>query len=286
MVTVPVVISPISDANATSMNPQDVTTYTMAPKETQSTETTTSESQTTTILANPTSETTLTTQQTSEGSTTILLSTTLPSTIEVETVTKSKGEQSDSDNEVMSTNDNDGFAGIPKNSKLRRSPANLVELNIIHKKSSTRKSRSVVDYVIARYYDQSFVSRPNHQRPYVPVERPSFLVYGKYREYNIDFMRYDAVLPFYYIPHLDTLALRFPLDNANYYLLLLLPVDEYGIDQLICNLRLNGSLRYIIGNLRYQHVIATIPSFLLKGYVTLTPTFQKVSIQMNTGLPH
>lgn len=185
-----------------------------------------------------------------------------------------KGDQID--NEVMSSNSNEDFAEIPlSNSKLRRSAANLVELNIIHKKLARRKSRSIVDYVIAKFYDDGYSSRPN-QRPYLPVDRPSFLVYGKYREYNMDFMRYDAVLPFYYIPHLDTLALRFPLDNTNYYLLLLLPIHDQGIDQLICNLRFNGSLRYIIGNLRYQHVIATIPSFLLKGYVTLTPTFQKV----------
>lgn len=261
------------------MNPQDITTDTPVPKEPRVTEMSTTETQTTSVLINPNTEITVTTQETSEGSTTVFLFTTLPSTtVEVETVTDSKVQQTDSDNEVISTNDNEGFAGIPINSKLRRSPANLVELNIIHKKkSSTRKSRSVVDYVIARYYDQGFLSRPSYQRPYVPVVRPSFLIYGKYREYNIDFMRYDAVLPFYYIPHLNTLALRFPLDNSNYYLLLLLPVDEHGIDQLICNLRFNGSLRHIIGNLRYQHVIATIPSFLLKGYVTLTPTFQKVS---------
>lgn len=220
-----------------------------------------------------------TTTENSETTTSTTYETTLFTTTEHEATTAPKADQTDADNEVMSTNTNEGFAGI-SNSKLIRSPANLVELNIIHKKLSARKSRSIVDYVIARYYDEGYDSRPNH-RPYFPVERPSFLVYGKYKEYNLDFMRYDAVLPFYYIPHLDTLALRFPLDNTNYYLLLLLPIHDQGIDQLICNLRFNGSLRYIIGNLRYQHVIATIPSFLLKGYVTLTPTFQKVMIFSN-----
>lgn len=227
---------------------------------------TTVKSPTTTVITS-TSTSTIT-----ETSDTTYQTTTLPTTV----VTSAK--ETDFDNEIISTGNTQGFPGNLRrntNSKLRRSPSNLVELNIIHSEYAERKTRSIVDYVIARYYDDRYDGIPN-QRPYVPVDQPSFLVYGKYREYNIDFIRYDTVLPFYYIPHLDTLALRFPLDNTNYYLLLLLPVDERGIDQLICNLRLNGSLRYIIGNLRYQHVIATIPSFMLKGYVTLTPTLQKV----------
>lgn len=177
--------------------------------------------------------------------------------------------QTNTDFELLSTVSTESVQKVSENS---------VELNLIDSKQSERKSRSLVDYIIGRSYDSFFDSRPLplQRPPHVPVERLSFLVYGKYREYNINFMRYDTVLPFYYIPHLNALALKFPLDNTNYYLLLILPVDKNGIDQLICNLRFNGSLRYIIGNLRYQHVIATIPSFILKGYVSLTPTLQKV----------
>lgn len=142
---------------------------------------------------------------------------------------------------------------------------------------SKRTSRSVVDYIIARLYDDQFNFDNSHE-PYIPEEPPSFLIYGKFREYNINFMKYNTILPFHYEPHLNALALSFPLDSTKYYLLLLLPVDETGIDKLICDLRLNGSLKYIIANLKYRHVVATIPSFMLKGYVTLTPSFQKVSL--------
>lgn len=193
--------------------------------------------------------------------------------------TTSENIPTDSDNEI--TTENEGFGGTLKRNARSQNKINLIELNIVHnkrKRRSRRKARSLVDYLIARYYDDHFL-RAYHgyrQIPYIPKDQPVFHVNGKYREHNINFMKYDTILPFYYIPHLDTLALSFPLDNTNYYLLLLLPIQHIGIDKLICDLRLNGSLRYIIENLQYRHVVATIPSFMLKGYVTLTPTFQKV----------
>lgn len=146
-----------------------------------------------------------------------------------------------------------------------------------------RKARSVVDYLIAKYHDNSYDTplydyHHQHRRPtYIPDEPLTFLAHGKYRESKINFMVYDTVLPFLYVPHLNALALSFPLDNTKYYLLLLLPLDPQGIDDLICDLRLNGSLKNIIKNLKLTHVKATIPSFTLKGFVVLTPTLQKVS---------
>ncbi|XP_056635323.1 mucin-4-like [Diorhabda sublineata] len=146
-------------------------------------------------------------------------------------------------------------------------------------KSNNRKSRSVVDYMIAKYYDSYRPLHTTHRVPYIPQTQPSFLVQGKYREYQVQFMKYDTWLPFFYVSHLKALALSFPLDSPRYYLLLLLPVQVNGVDQLIYELRLNGSFKYIIDNLRYRHVTAVIPSFLLKGYVNLTPTFQKLGIR-------
>ncbi|XP_057668349.1 mucin-2-like [Diorhabda carinulata] len=146
-------------------------------------------------------------------------------------------------------------------------------------KSNNRKSRSVVDYMIAKYYDSYRPQHTTHRVPYIPQTQPSFLVQGKYREYQVQFMKYDTWLPFFYVSHLKALALSFPLDSPRYYLLLLLPVQVNGVDQLIYELRLNGSFKYIIDNLRYRHVTAVIPSFLLKGYVNLTPTFQKLGIR-------
>ncbi|CAG9826371.1 unnamed protein product [Diabrotica balteata] len=147
------------------------------------------------------------------------------------------------------------------------------------KRDLVRKTRSVVDYVIARYYDDYHSNNHQYLEPYVPQTRPSFLIQGKYRENQIEFMKYDTVLPFFYVSHLKALALSFPLDSPKYYLLILLPVQENGVDRLICELRLNGSLKYIIDNLRLRHVTAVIPSFMLKGYVNLTPTLQKLGIR-------
>ncbi|EFA12955.2 leukocyte elastase inhibitor [Tribolium castaneum] len=140
-----------------------------------------------------------------------------------------------------------------------------------------RNTRSVVDYIIARYYDDHTITQ--RPPPYNSENDLYFLINGMYKESNINYMTYDTVLPFHYIPHLNTLALRFPLDSARYYLLLLLPENPQNINKLICDLRLNGNLKYIINNLRYTHVKAIIPSFMLKGYVVLTPTLQKMGIR-------
>ncbi|XP_060517752.1 uncharacterized protein LOC132696759 [Cylas formicarius] len=137
-----------------------------------------------------------------------------------------------------------------------------------------RNARSVEDYVLARYYDRQ------HKNTQQPRPDPmTFLVYGKYRETGVNYMKYQTLLPFYFSPNLNSLALSFPLDSTRYYLLLLLPVDETGIDQLICDLRLHGSLKYIVENLKLSYVTASIPSFMLKGYVTLTPTLQQLGIR-------
>nr|XP_022918974.1 serpin H1 [Onthophagus taurus] len=143
-----------------------------------------------------------------------------------------------------------------------------------------RNSRSIVDYIIARHYDNKYKpSHFNNNNLYVPDENPTFLIYGTIREPNINFMKYDAVLPVAFLPLLNSIALSFPLDSKEYYLLLILPVDETGIDKLIHNLAHTMNLRDIIMSLRYSHVKAIIPSFMLKGYVVLTPSLQKLGIQ-------
>lgn len=151
--------------------------------------------------------------------------------------------------------------------------------NKVEKEEPKRGARSVVDYVIARYYDNFPNTRDDYERSYKPEDKPTFLVYGRFKEANINFMTYDAVLPIAYIPTIDALALSFPLDSKEYYLLLLLPIHETGIDRLIYGLKRKTSLRNIINSLRYAHVKAIIPSFMLKGYVVLTPTLQKLGIR-------
>ncbi|ERL91298.1 hypothetical protein D910_08631 [Dendroctonus ponderosae] len=146
--------------------------------------------------------------------------------------------------------------------------------------SLKRSARSVVDYVIARIYDDRPRYLPLPPRPQYAANEPlTFAIYGKYREGGINFMKYDTVLPYYFVHKLNAAALSFPLDSTKYYLLLLLPLRDAGIDQLICDLRIHGSLRHIIDNLKLTHVVATIPSFMLKGYVTLTPTLQRLGVR-------
>lgn len=158
--------------------------------------------------------------------------------------------------------------------------------NITPIEDTKRGVRSIIDYIVARHYDGLLNWRDDYGKSYKPEEKLSFLVYGKYREPNINFMTYDAVLPIAYIPIIDALALSFPLDSKEYYLLLLLPIRNVGIDKLIYGLKRKTSLRSIISSLRYAHVTAIIPSFMLKGYVVLTPTLQKVSrfIKLNINI--
>jgi len=139
-----------------------------------------------------------------------------------------------------------------------------------------RTARSVIDYLIARYHDNN--AQSHLASSYQPIKPTTFAVNGKIREPNISFMTYDTVLPFGYISYLNALALTFPLDSTKYYLLLILPVDEMGIDTLINNM-MSTTLKQIIYNLQPTRVKATIPSFMLKGYVILTPTLQKLGIR-------
>lgn len=149
-------------------------------------------------------------------------------------------------------------------------------------KASTKKKRSLVDYYIARYYDDNQDITSVHL-PHFPRREPSkeinysFLVNGKFEETGVHFMTYDVVLPFYYIRNLNSLALKFPLDSPKYYLLLILPVDTFGIHKLICDLDATISLKEIVLQMRPTFVRAVIPSFMLRGFVVLTSTLQKVS---------
>ncbi|XP_065171730.1 uncharacterized protein [Atheta coriaria] len=176
------------------------------------------------------------------------------------------------------------FPGKPQNTSSFK-----IAAKIITTEKQTRKKRSVIDYLIARYYDDYYI---NNNRRYLPMSTPkthysnyqpeepyTFLVNGKHKETNISFMTYDTILPFYYIRSLDAMALSFPLDSNMYYLLLVLPLDPHGIDKLVYEMRKATSLRNIVEKLQYTHVKAVIPSFMLKGYVVLTPTLQKLCIR-------
>lgn len=146
-------------------------------------------------------------------------------------------------------------------------------------KEKARKPRSIIDYIIARQLDKYYNPSDeiyHRKSTYIPQRPLTFLVDGKYMESNINFMTYDTVLPFHYVPSLRASALSFPLDSTQYYLLLILPDRPDGVDELICDMKRASDLKYVIRNLKYRRVKAVIPSFMLRGYVNLTPTLQKV----------
>nr|CAH7744264.1 unnamed protein product [Callosobruchus chinensis] len=191
----------------------------------------------------------------------------------------------------IATEESVGFAGALRDARSKQDNKLAPHRNTTRPKP--RKPRSVMDYLLAKYYDDFYVPediKNGASRTFLPSDKtfapvpaanvpPNFLVYGKFRDYHVNFMKYDAVLPYYFVPYLNSIAITLPLDSTNYYLLLLLPNNERGIDKLIHDLRLSGGLRSIVRSLRQRHVIATIPSFMLKGYVNLTPTLQTLGIR-------
>ncbi|KAI4493974.1 hypothetical protein M0802_009350 [Mischocyttarus mexicanus] len=89
--------------------------------------------------------------------------------------------------------------------------------------------------------------------------------------------RYLAVLPFAYFPSLQAVAVEFPLDDPRYNILLLMPTDRTDTHRLARNLG-GKSLRWLRKQLQPAWVRATIPSFMLRGFVTLTPFLQRLGI--------
>ncbi|XP_046819000.1 uncharacterized protein LOC124424233 isoform X1 [Vespa crabro] len=89
--------------------------------------------------------------------------------------------------------------------------------------------------------------------------------------------RYVAVLPFAYFPSLQAVAVEFPLDDPRYNILLLMPTDRTDTHRLARDLG-RKSLRWLRKQLQPAWVRATIPSFMLRGFVTLTSFLQRLGI--------
>ncbi|XP_076678250.1 ionotropic receptor 93a-like [Andrena cerasifolii] len=89
--------------------------------------------------------------------------------------------------------------------------------------------------------------------------------------------RYFAVLPFAYFPSLHAVALEFPLDDPRYNILLLMSTDRRDTYRLSRDLG-GKSLRLLRKQLQATWVRATIPSFMLRGFVTLTSFLQRLGI--------
>ncbi|XP_057331887.1 mucin-2 [Microplitis mediator] len=91
---------------------------------------------------------------------------------------------------------------------------------------------------------------------------------------TITTMTYTTVLPFCYFPSLHAAGLEFPLDDPRYTIMILVPDGN----NLLRDLR-GIKLRKLRQALTPNWVRATIPSFMLKGFVTLTGWLQKLGIQ-------
>ncbi|XP_076759097.1 uncharacterized protein LOC143428259 [Xylocopa sonorina] len=89
--------------------------------------------------------------------------------------------------------------------------------------------------------------------------------------------RYFAVLPFAYFPSLHAVALEFPLDHPRYNIVLIMATDSRDTYRLANDLG-GKSLRLLRNQLQSTWVRATIPSFMLRGFVTLTSILQKLGI--------
>ncbi|XP_029675160.1 probable maltase-glucoamylase 2 isoform X1 [Formica exsecta] len=94
---------------------------------------------------------------------------------------------------------------------------------------------------------------------------------------SVSASRYIAVLPFAYFPSLHAVALEFPLDDPRYNIILLMPTDKTDTHRLARDLSAK-SLRSLRKRLQPTWVRATIPSFMLRGFVTLTSFLQRLGI--------
>lgn len=93
-------------------------------------------------------------------------------------------------------------------------------------------------------------------------------------------MRYDTVLEYAYLPHLEASALRLPLDSDRYYLLVVLPRRGGGreLGRLLARMARESDLSDVYNTLRPRRVKGLVPSFTVKGHVTLTTDLQKVNL--------
>lgn len=91
-------------------------------------------------------------------------------------------------------------------------------------------------------------------------------------------MHYDTILEHAYLPHLEASALRLPLDSERYYLLVVLPARAGAAElgRLLARMARESDLSDVYAALRPRRVRAVVPSFTVKGHVTLTTDLQKV----------
>ncbi|XP_019696320.1 mucin-17 isoform X2 [Harpegnathos saltator] len=123
---------------------------------------------------------------------------------------------------------------------------------------------------------KSYSTMSPRESPEDSTSEITFLVNGC-DAYSVSGSRYTAVLPFAYFPSLQAVALEFPLDDPRYNIILLMPTDRTDTHRLARDLS-GKSLRLLRKRLQPTWVRATIPSFMLRGFVTLTSFLQRLGI--------
>ncbi|XP_063392746.1 uncharacterized protein LOC134678207 [Cydia fagiglandana] len=150
-----------------------------------------------------------------------------------------------------------------------------------------RRKKSIVNFIFTNppYIHENVIYRgfdipiPVQNNPNLGNDQ-MFLANGL-KSVQVSYMQYDAVLEHAYLPHLEAAALRLPLDSERYYLLALLPARAHPAElaRLLARLVRHSDLRDVYAALRPRQVRATLPSFTVKGHVTLTADLQKLGIR-------
>ncbi|XP_012552764.1 serine protease inhibitor 34 isoform X1 [Bombyx mori] len=148
-----------------------------------------------------------------------------------------------------------------------------------------RRKKSIVDFIFTNppYVDDYLMYRSFD----IPAEPPKptfdeqmFLANGL-KSVQVTYMHYDTILEHAYLPHLEASALRLPLDSERYYLLVVLPArgSAAELGRLLARMARESDLSDIYAALRPRRVKGIVPSFTVKGHVTLTTDLQKLGIR-------
>ncbi|XP_039745472.1 uncharacterized protein LOC120623494 isoform X1 [Pararge aegeria] len=132
------------------------------------------------------------------------------------------------------------------------------------------------DYLVYRSYDIG-TDLPNDNSY---EDDKNFMANGL-RNIQVAYMHYDSVMEYAYLPHLEASALRLPLDSERYYLLVILPARRGSgeLDRLLARMARESDLSDVYAALHPRRVRAVVPSFIVKGHVTLTTDLQKIGIR-------
>ncbi|XP_038209416.1 uncharacterized protein LOC119830459 [Zerene cesonia] len=150
-----------------------------------------------------------------------------------------------------------------------------------------RRKKSIVDFIFTSppNIDEYAVYRSFNIGPNLldttGYNTDSMFMANGFRNIQVSYMHYDTILEHAYLPHLEASALRLPLDSERYYLLVILPVraNKGELERLLTRMARESDLSDVYAALRPRRVRAVVPSFTVKGHVTLTTDLQKLGVR-------